>query len=252
MKSWTRSTPAIGTVWRTSSAICCCKPFSSRKWREEAGHFDVADAIEAINSKLVRRHPHVFADGDAKTAEDVTRKWDEIKATRKGCEHDAQRASGRRPAQLACSDGGASRSLVERPGPDSTGTTSTDVLDKLREELAELDGARKEGSAEALQDEIGDLLFVIVNIARFLKVDPEQALRRTNSKFRRRFGHVETGLEAQGKSPKEATIEEMERLWQEAKGQESKRQRHMNVRALSGHARVRRSRPPAKGHLGLS
>ena len=76
---------------------------------------------------------------------------------------------------------------------------------------------------EALQDEIGDLLFVIVNIARFLKVDPEQALRGTNSKFRRRFAHVEQGLEAQGKSPKEATIEEMERLWQEAKGQEAKR-----------------------------
>ena len=70
---------------------------------------------------------------------------------------------------------------------------------------------------EALQDEIGDLLFVIVNIARFLKVDPEQALRGTNSKFRRRFEHVERGLAAQGKSPKEATIEEMEALWQEAK-----------------------------------
>ena len=81
---------------------------------------------------------------------------------------------------------------------------------------------RKAGSQEALQDEIGDLLFVIVNIARFLKVDPEQALRGTNSKFRRRFAHVEQGLEAQGKSPKEATIEEMERLWQEAKRLRSK------------------------------
>ena len=96
------------------------------------------------------------------------------------------------------------------------------VLEKLHEELAELDGARKAGSQEALQDEIGDLLFVIVNIARFLKVDPEQALRGTNSKFRRRFEHVEKGLEAQGKSPQEATIEEMEGLWQEAKGHETK------------------------------
>jgi uncharacterized protein YabN with tetrapyrrole methylase and pyrophosphatase domain len=97
------------------------------------------------------------------------------------------------------------------------------VLEKLREELAELDQARQAGSQEDLQDEIGDLLFVIVNIARFLKVDPEQALRGTNSKFRRRFEHVEQRLEAQGKSPREATIEEMERLWQEAKGQEAKR-----------------------------
>jgi uncharacterized protein YabN with tetrapyrrole methylase and pyrophosphatase domain len=99
------------------------------------------------------------------------------------------------------------------------------VLEKLREELAELDQARQAGSQEDLQDEIGDLLFVIVNIARFLKVDPEQALRGTNSKFRRRFEHVEQRLEAQGKSPREATIEEMERLWQEAKGQEAKRRR---------------------------
>ena len=83
---------------------------------------------------------------------------------------------------------------------------------------------RKTGSPEALQDEIGDLLFVIVNIARFLKVDPEQALRGTNSKFRRRFAHVEQGLETQGKTPREATIQEMERLWQEAKGQEAKRE----------------------------
>jgi uncharacterized protein YabN with tetrapyrrole methylase and pyrophosphatase domain len=97
-----------------------------------------------------------------------------------------------------------------------------EVLEKLREELDELDRARKGQSQEALQDEIGDLLFVIVNIARFLKVDPEQALRGTNSKFRRRFAHVEQGLEAQGKSPKEATIEEMESLWQEAKRHEGK------------------------------
>jgi len=91
------------------------------------------------------------------------------------------------------------------------------VLEKLKEELAELDAARQTATPEGLQDEIGDLLFVIVNIARFLKVDPEQALRGTNSKFRRRFEHVEKGLEAQGKSPREATIEEMEGLWQEAK-----------------------------------
>jgi uncharacterized protein YabN with tetrapyrrole methylase and pyrophosphatase domain len=97
------------------------------------------------------------------------------------------------------------------------------VLEKLHEELAELEAARQAESPESLQDEIGDLLFVIVNIARFLKVDPEQALRGTNAKFRRRFGHVEKGLEAQGKSPREATIEEMEGLWQQAKLLESKK-----------------------------
>ena len=189
---------------------------------KEAGHFDVTDAIEAINSKLIRRHPHVFADGDAKTSDQVLRKWDEIKA--------GEKAAKTKPKGLL---GGVPRSLPalmeakqiagRAAGAGFDWNNVDEVLEKLREELAELDGARKAGSQEALQDEIGDLLFVIVNIARFLKVDPEQALRGTNSKFRRRFAHVEQGLEAQGKSPKEATIEEMERLWQDAKGQEAKR-----------------------------
>jgi MazG family protein len=194
----------------------------------EAGYFDVTDAIEAINSKLVRRHPHVFADGEAKTAEDVTRKWDEIKA--------GEKVSRPKPKGLLAGVPRSLPALMEArqiasraAGAGFDWKNVDEVLDKLREELAELDGARqamsqeRPGSQEALQDEIGDLLFVIVNIARFLKVDPEQALRGTNAKFRRRFGHVEQGLEAQGKSLKDAAIEEMERLWQEAKGQEAER-----------------------------
>jgi MazG family protein len=183
---------------------------------KEAGHFEVADAIEAINSKLVRRHPHVFAEGDAKTAEDVIRKWDEIKA--------GEKAAKAKPKGLLASVPRSLPALMEArqiagraAGAGFDWNNVDEVLNKLREELAELDGARQTGSSEALQDEIGDMLFVIVNIARFLKVDPEQALRGTNSKFRRRFEHVEKGLEAQGKSPREATIEDMERLWQEAK-----------------------------------
>jgi MazG family protein len=190
---------------------------------KEAGHFEVTDAIEAINSKLIRRHPHVFADGDAKTSDEVLRKWDEIKAT--------ENAEKPKPKGLLAGVPRSLPALMEAAkiagraaGAGFDWNNVDEVLEKLREELTELDGARKAGSQEALQDEIGDLLFVIVNIARFLKVDPEQALRGTNSKFRRRFAHVEQGLEAQGKSPREATIEEMERLWQEAKGQESKRE----------------------------
>src|SRR5665213_1275161 len=186
----------------------------------EEGRFDICDSLLAINSKLVRRHPHVFADGDAKTSEDVLRRWDEIKATEKP-----------RPKGLLAGIPRSLPALMEArqiasraAGAGFDWNNVDEVLDKLREELAELDGARRAGSQEALQDEIGDLLFVIVNIARFLKVDPEQALRGTNSKFRRRFGHVETGLEAQGKTPQQATVEEMERLWQDAKGQEAKRQ----------------------------
>jgi len=194
---------------------------------KEAGYFDITDPIEAINSKLIRRHPHVFADGAAKTSDEVLRKWDEIKATEKSAKPKPKGLLGGVPRSLpALMEAKQIASRAAGAGFDWNNVE--EVLEKLREELAELDEARKRlsqekhGSQEALQDEIGDLLFVIVNIARFLKVDPEQALRGTNSKFRRRFGHVEKGLEAEGKSPREATIEEMERLWQEAKAQESK------------------------------
>jgi MazG family protein len=190
---------------------------------QEAGHFDVTDALEAINGKLVRRHPHVFGEGEAKTAADVIRKWDDIKAAER-----AQNAKPRPKGLLA----GVPRSLPalmearqiagRAAGAGFDWNNVDQVFEKLQEELAELDGARKAGSQEALQDEIGDLLFVIVNIARFLKVDPEQALRGTNSKFRRRFAHVEEGLEAQGKSLGDASIEEMESLWQHAKRHETK------------------------------
>ena len=183
---------------------------------KEAGFFDVSDAIEAINSKLIRRHPHVFGEGEAKTAEDVIRKWDEIKA--------GEKAASAKPKGLLTGVPRSLPALMEArqiagraAGAGFDWSDVDQVLEKLKEELAELDAARQTATPEGLQDEIGDLLFVIVNIARFLKVDPEQALRGTNSKFRRRFEHVEKGLEAQGKSPREATIEEMEGLWQEAK-----------------------------------
>jgi MazG family protein len=179
----------------------------------EEGRFDVADALEAINSKLVRRHPHVFADGDAKTAEDVTRRWDEIKAAEKP-----------RPKGLLAGVPRSLPALVEAQqiarkaaGAGFDWSNVEQVLEKLREELAELDEARRGSSTEDVEDEIGDLLFVIVNIARFLKVDPEQALRKTNAKFRRRFAHVEAGLETAGKSLEASSVDEMEALWQEAK-----------------------------------
>jgi len=179
----------------------------------EEGRFDITDSLDAINSKLVRRHPHVFADGEAKTSDDVLRRWDEIKATEKP-----------KPKGLLA---GVPRSLpalveAEKIAKRAAGAgfdweNVEQVLDKLREELAELDGARSGADASAVEDEVGDLLFVIVNIARFLKVDPEQALRKTNAKFRRRFAHVEDGLASAGKTPESSTIDEMEALWQSAK-----------------------------------
>jgi tetrapyrrole methylase family protein/MazG family protein len=179
----------------------------------EENRFTIADSLEAINSKLVRRHPHVFADGDAKTSDDVLKRWEEIKKTEKA-----------RPKGLLAGIPRSLPALVEADkiakkaaGAGFDWDDITQVFDKMREELAELDQARATGPEEAIEDELGDLLFVVVNLARFLKVDPEQALRKTNAKFRTRFEHVERGVEAQGKTLKEAGIEEMERLWQEAK-----------------------------------
>lgn len=180
---------------------------------KEAGHFDVTDAIEAINSKLIRRHPHVFGDGDAKTAGEVLKRWDEIKAV--------ENQAKEKPKGLLANIPKSLPALVEgehiarkAAGVGFDWPNIDDVFDKLREELNELNDARQNGTPEAIEGEIGDLLFVMVNIARFLKVDPEQALRKTNAKFRRRFAHVEEGL---GKPLKEATLEEMESLWREAK-----------------------------------
>jgi len=175
--------------------------------------FNIADSLEAINSKLVRRHPHVFADGDAKTSDDVKLKWDEIKATEKP-----------RPKGLLAGVPRSVPALVEAEtiarkaaGAGFDWESIDQVFDKMREELGELEEARSSGDLAAMEDELGDLLFVVVNVARFLKVDPEQALRKTNQKFRTRFAHVEQGVEAQGKTLQQAGIEEMERLWQEAK-----------------------------------
>lgn len=180
----------------------------------EEGRFNIGDSVDAINNKLIRRHPHVFGDAVAKTSGDVKRRWEEIKATEKP-----------RPKGLLAGVPRSLPALVEAQqiasraaGAGFDWENLEQVLDKLREELAELKAAHEHPEVE---NEIGDLLFVIVNIARFLKVDPEQALRKTNAKFRRRFGRIEEGLAASGKTLQDASMEEMESLWQEAKREET-------------------------------
>jgi MazG family protein len=177
---------------------------------KEAGYFDVSDALAAINQKLIRRHPHIFGDETAQTEADVRKRWDQIKAGEK-----------QRPAALLDAVPRALPALVEAEqitsraagkGFDWTGTDQ--VLEKLHEELGELARAATPSETE---DELGDLLFTVVNLARHLKVDPEQALRRSNAKFRHRFGHVERELGAAGATWEETPLAEMERLWQQAK-----------------------------------
>ncbi len=184
----------------------------------EAGLFSIADSLDAINSKLVRRHPHVFGEGTAQTADDVKRRWDEIKT-------EERQAAGEGEAGLLDKVPRALPALVEAQQLTSRASgvgfdwpDAGQVLEKLDEELAELAEARaREAPREEIEGEVGDLLFVIVNLARFLKVDPEQALRRTNRKFRDRFGYVERKLRERGKPLKDATLEEMDGLWNESK-----------------------------------
>jgi MazG family protein len=186
----------------------------------EKGLFTIADSLDAINAKLVRRHPHVFGGGTAKTAGQVLARWNEIKA-------DEKRERGEQPQGLLDGVLRNQPALMEAAHlskkaaaagfdwPDVGG-----VFDKMREEIAELEKARQGESPEKIEEEIGDLLFTVVNLARFLGADPEQALRRTNAKFRARFAEVENGLAARGRDFRQTTIEEMEELWQQAKAKE--------------------------------
>jgi len=180
----------------------------------ETNLFKIEDSLDAINEKLVRRHPHIFGDATADTADDVKKRWDEIKAEEKT-------SAGKAPALLLDGVSRKTPALVEAQqiaskaaGVGFDWDNVGQVFDKLDEEVAELRAAE---DPSAIEDELGDMLFVIVNLARFMKVDPEQALRRTNAKFRRRFGFVESTLAAQGKNLADSTVAEMEECWQQAK-----------------------------------
>jgi MazG family protein len=186
----------------------------------EAGYFRVEDSIDAINNKLIRRHPHIFGDSEAHTADDVKKRWDEIKAEEK-------KAKGEAPKLLLESIPRSLPALVEAAQISSRAAragfdweNAEQVLEKLEEELHELAEAREQASQDEIEGEIGDLLFVLVNLARFVKVDPEQALRKSNAKFRRRFAHVERSLQARGKTLSDSNVQEMEEIWQEAKRSE--------------------------------
>jgi len=197
---------------------------------EEARLFDFGDVVEAITKKLIRRHPHVFGDARDLSPNAVKALWTDIKAEEKRERERARQAAGAPPARHGGALSGVplplpalSRALKLQEKASKVGFDWNDaraVLAKLREETAEIEEALAAGDEAAVKDEIGDLLFVVANLARHLKLDPEQALRGANSKFERRFAHIEARLEKQGRAPEHASLEEMEALWSEAKREE--------------------------------
>jgi MazG family protein len=194
------------------------QPVFFAEMAREQGLFSIGDSLEAINRKLVRRHPHVFADASAETADDVKIRWDEIKKEEKTARGGEAAGSilesvpRNLPALVEADKIGHKVGKVGFEWPDVSG-----VIQKLQEEAAELAEAHANGNAGHIEDEIGDLLFNVVNLARYLNVDPEQALRKTNAKFRTRFAYIERIVKAGGSTLEESSLERMEELWQEAK-----------------------------------
>jgi len=192
---------------------------------EERGAFAFGDVVEAITRKMIRRHPHVFADKDGKlTAAGVKGAWDRIKAEEK-----AERAA-RRPAdqaehtsllaQVKAGQPSLARALALQQKAATVGFDWNDpraVLKKIREEADEIEAALDAKDQDELASETGDLLFAVVNLARHVGADPDMALRSTNVKFARRFAFIERALAARGRSLEAATLDEMDSLWNEAK-----------------------------------
>lgn len=194
---------------------------------EELGEFAFGDVVHAVTSKMIRRHPHVFAVSDADTPDGVKLQWDRIKAEekRERAERRARRGitedfkagflGGVQRSQPALTEALKLQEQAARAGFDWSNPAP--ILDKIEEEIAELREALAEGKPEKVSDELGDLIFALVNIGRHVKADPEDALRGTNTKFRRRFNHIETSLSQNGETLEEASLERMEDLWQAAK-----------------------------------
>jgi ATP diphosphatase len=197
---------------------------------DEIGAFAFGDVVEAITTKMIRRHPHVFGDDDARSAGAAKGFWEKIKAEeqRERAAH-GPRAIGPRPTDSVLDGVPAGLPALARAVKlqDKAGTVGFDwndpaaVLDKIREEIDEVAAeiGRPSLDRDRVEDEVGDLLFSIANLARHLSIDPDQALRRTNAKFIQRFGAIEDALAAAGRTPAEASLDEMERLWQQAKQQ---------------------------------
>lgn len=200
----------------------------------EAGYFDFGDVVEGITTKMIRRHPHVFGTEDV-TAEEYSANgmaegtWERIKAEEKA-------EAAERRANLGLPPKDKRKSYLDDVPSELPALTAAlklqkkaskvgfdwnnpaEVMKKIREELRELEASLSNGEADATEEELGDLLFAVANLARHHKVDPEKALRRCNRKFRTRFAYIEQALEIKGTSLNASNLSEMDNLWNEAKG----------------------------------
>ena len=205
---------------------------------EEDGAFDFGDVVQAITTKMIRRHPHVFVDPGLRSSDAAKASWDAVKALEKA-ERARERAADTDNSPGEAATGGLldgvptalpamTRALKLQERAATVGfdwPEAEHVIGKVEEEVSELRAALRqddEARADRVRDEIGDLFFVLVNLARHLGVDPERALRETNEKVRRRFRHLETALEGSGRRLEDASLDEMEALWVEAKRKEAR------------------------------
>ena len=183
---------------------------------EEAGHFKFEDVAKAISDKMVSRHPHVFGtEGNDFSADTQVDRWEEVKAAERAAKSETRVLDGVAVGLPALLRAMKLQKRAARVGFDWPSTDQ--VIDKIIEESRELVEARDTLTQDEVEEEMGDLLFVVANLARHLNVDPEAALRRTNAKFIRRFNAVEDALIAKGSSPEQSNLEEMDALWDAAK-----------------------------------
>ncbi|WP_371877232.1 nucleoside triphosphate pyrophosphohydrolase [Alsobacter ponti] len=197
---------------------------------QEQGAFAFPDVVEAITTKLIRRHPHVFGAARDLDPEQVKALWGEIKQAEKAERHAAREAAGLPPepasgllSNVPHALPALTRAVKLQAKASTVGFDWNDarlVLAKLREELGEIEEALDAADQKAVADEVGDLLFAVANLARHVKVDPEDALRGTNAKFERRFAFIERSLAARGRALADADLAEMDALWNAAKGEE--------------------------------
>jgi len=187
------------------------------KMGSETGHFDIKDVADSISEKLIFRHPHVFGDMKISSSDAQIENWERIKKREKGDERKSALSGipSHLPALLRA------QKITEKASRVGFDWKHVDqVVAKVMEELQEFEEALETGNNELMEAELGDLLFAIVNLGRFLSINPEEALRKTITRFQKRFGYVETRLTAQGQQINSTTLEEMDRLWDEAKEDE--------------------------------